>query len=76
MTDGVTLNMTIGEVTTETNHPSEQDAVSSVMDAFIANFPDEDEVFSLPEPVDADDLRAFIAGLALDQEFAFTIRPA
>lgn len=73
MADSVTLDLTIGEVSTSTEFPTKAEAISAVIDAFLANFPDEDEVFGLEEPVEEDDLRAFITGLQLDRQFRFTI---
>lgn len=69
----VTLDLTVGDVSTRTAFPDESAALDAVIDAFIANFPDEDEIFALDDPVTERSLRAFVAGLALDREFAFTL---
>ncbi|MDH2327648.1 hypothetical protein QCN27_12310 [Cereibacter sp. SYSU M97828] len=69
-----TLDLTVGEVTTRTEFADRKAALDAVIDAFIANFPDEDEIFALEDPIDEDALRAFVSGLALDREFAFAIR--
>ncbi|WP_136684551.1 hypothetical protein [Falsirhodobacter xinxiangensis] len=70
---GVTLDLTVGEVSTHTVFPDRRGAMDAVIDAFIANFPDEDEIFALDDPIDEDALRAFVSGLALDREFAFAL---
>lgn len=67
------LSLTVGETFTSMPFQSRQDAIDGAVDAFMATYPDEDDVHQMPEPVEEDELRMFIRSHGLEEEFSFQI---
>ena len=67
------LSLTVGERQLMQPAASRQEAIDTVIDTLMLIYPDEEDVYGMPEPINEGDLRTFLRSKGLEQEFQFEI---
>lgn len=75
MTREVSLKLVYGDKVVIQPQPDHDHAVAAAYAAMIDHFPEEADVFGLPEPVSEADLRGYLSTRGLDDRFGFEIIP-